>query len=83
MPSSTYLPHQRAYLASGGRHATGCTLGYFLTTQPSGRVRLDCYKDGLMVMSTWNLSPIDAQNYATHFMQVGNLLDAVIKRRIK
>lgn len=75
-----FVPSQQPFQQSGAQHPAGCMLAFSMTTQPSGRVRLDCYKDDLMVMCAYNLSPRDADQYAKDFMKDGDQLNPVIRR---
>jgi len=75
-----YLPNHQPFRQAGGQHPSGAHLSYSLTTQPSGKVRLNGYNNGVMVICAYNLSPVDADTYALDFMRDGDQLNPVIRR---
>jgi hypothetical protein len=79
----TYWPKSPPYLQTGGQHPAGCVLSYALTKQPSGLVRMDCYKDDEMVLCMYNMTEKEAELQKHSFMSEGHHLNPVLIRRKK
>lgn len=76
-----FHPKSQPHIKAGGQHPSGAVLSYAITTQPSGKERLDCFNGPLMVMCAYNLSAADAKQFAEDFMRDGDQLKAVLPRR--